>query len=56
MTRSIIKAVLKADVRAIVSKGWSARMSKEEDVELEFPDECYPVSHSLPFPLSEASV
>ncbi|KZS92128.1 UDP-Glycosyltransferase/glycogen phosphorylase [Sistotremastrum niveocremeum HHB9708] len=59
MTRSIIKAVLKADVRAIVSKGWSARMSKEDDVEIEFPDECYPIDklpHDWLFPQIDAAL
>jgi sterol 3beta-glucosyltransferase len=30
-------------VRAIVSKGWSARMSKGGDEDVAFPEECYPV-------------
>ncbi|ESK94997.1 glycosyltransferase family 1 protein [Moniliophthora roreri MCA 2997] len=34
VTLRIIKAVKKADVRAIISKGWSSRMSKEEEVEV----------------------
>lgn len=30
------------DVRAIISKGWSARMSKQQDLpEVEMPEECY---------------
>ena len=43
MTRSIIKAVLKSDVRAIVSKGWRARMSGKggEAEGDEYPEECY---------------
>jgi sterol 3beta-glucosyltransferase len=44
MTKNVIKAVLKSDVRAIISKGWSARMSKADDPEIEFPPECYSVS------------
>ena len=44
MTRAIVKAVLKSDVRAIVSKGWSARMSKSDEPEVELPPECYSVS------------
>lgn len=31
VTRNIIEAVKDADVRAIVSKGWSGRMSKKDD-------------------------
>ncbi|KAK7056827.1 hypothetical protein VNI00_002544 [Paramarasmius palmivorus] len=34
VTSRIIKAVKQADVRAIISKGWSARMSKEEEMEI----------------------
>lgn len=31
------------DVRAIISKGWSSRMSKKNDSDIEFPPECYPL-------------
>ena len=34
---------LTGDVRAIVSKGWSSRMSKPGEVETEMPPECYSV-------------
>ena len=44
MTRSILKAVKKSGVRAIISKGWSARMSKSNETDFEFPPECYVVS------------
>lgn len=37
------------DVRAIVSKGWSSRMSKPGEQEQEFPPECYPVCPIYPF-------
>ena len=30
-------------VRAIISKGWSARMSKSGDDDVVFPEECYSV-------------
>ena len=30
-------------VRAIISKGWSARMSKGGDDDVVFPEECYSV-------------
>lgn len=33
-------------VRAIIAKGWSSRMHKQEEHEIEFPPECYPVSVS----------
>ena len=56
MTRIIIEAVKKANVRAIVSKGWSGRMkdatsSKEPDVE--FPECIYSIDrvpHDWLFP------
>ncbi|KAJ7069825.1 glycosyltransferase family 1 protein [Mycena amicta] len=49
VTARIVKAVLKSDVRAIISKGWSARMSKanDKDPEVEIPEECY-VVESIP--------
>ncbi|KAG9018544.1 hypothetical protein FRB90_011520 [Tulasnella sp. 427] len=44
MTRSIVKAVLKSDVRAILNKGWSARMaSNDNEPEVEIPPEVYEV-------------
>lgn len=33
-----------AGVRAIISKGWSDRLSKETDEEVKFPPECFSVS------------
>ncbi|KAJ7212149.1 glycosyltransferase family 1 protein [Mycena pura] len=49
VTARIVKAVLKSGVRAIISKGWSARMNKgvDKDPEVEMPPECYQVS-SIP--------
>ena len=49
MTRSIIKAVQKADVRAIIAKGWSNRGGEVGKDGLpivgEMPEDCcYPVS------------
>jgi len=60
VTERLIRAVLKSDVRAIISKGWSARgsKSKEED-EVVFPEECYSldrVPHDWLFPLLDAVV
>lgn len=50
-TKAIYEAVKKADVRAIVSKGWSARGSTkkqgQEEKEPEVPEECYVVD-SIP--------
>lgn len=31
MTRCVVEAVVQADVRAILSKGWSDRGSKDKD-------------------------
>ncbi|TDL23150.1 UDP-Glycosyltransferase/glycogen phosphorylase [Rickenella mellea] len=59
MTRSIIKAVLKSDVRAIISKGWSARMAKSDEPEIELPPECYTldkVPHDWLFPQIDAAL
>ncbi|KDQ13964.1 glycosyltransferase family 1 protein [Botryobasidium botryosum FD-172 SS1] len=60
MTKNIIKAVLKSDVRAIVSKGWSARMAKDTgEPEIEMPPECYSVDkipHDWLFPQIDAAL
>jgi len=59
VTERIIKAVLKSDVRAIISKGWSSRMSKKNDSDIEFPPECYPlekVPHDWLFPKIDAAL
>lgn len=58
MTKSIIKAVEKADVRAIIAKGWSSRGGDpaEEGASIEFPDSCFGVEkvpHGWLFPKSE---
>ncbi|KAF9049628.1 glycosyltransferase family 1 protein [Hymenopellis radicata] len=54
VTSRIIKAVLKSDVRAIISKGWSARMSGNDDGPApEYPPECYAlekIPHDWLFP------
>ncbi|KAJ7872594.1 glycosyltransferase family 1 protein [Mycena leptocephala] len=49
VTARIVMAVLKSGVRAIISKGWSARMSKanDKDPEVEIPEKCY-VVNSVP--------
>jgi sterol 3beta-glucosyltransferase len=48
MSRTIIDAVVKAGVRAIVSKGWSSRGSKKEsDALIEFPP-CIHLLASVP--------
>jgi len=59
MTRSIIKGVLKAGVRAIISKGWSDRMSKDTDETVAFPPECFSldkVPHDWLFPQMDAAM
>jgi len=51
---------LKSGVRAIISKGWSARMSKiAEEPEVEIPPECYQldkVPHDWLFPQIDAAL
>ncbi|KAF8631804.1 hypothetical protein AX17_005019 [Amanita inopinata Kibby_2008] len=54
ITAHIVKAVTQSGVRAIISKGWSNRMSKIPDAaEVEIPPECYmldKVPHDWLFP------
>ncbi|KAI0284043.1 hypothetical protein BGY98DRAFT_1183815 [Russula aff. rugulosa BPL654] len=60
VTERLIRAVLKSDVRAIISKGWSSRMAKpkgEDDVV--FPKECFLVDrvpHDWLFPQIDAAL
>ncbi|PPQ91672.1 hypothetical protein CVT25_012885 [Psilocybe cyanescens] len=61
VTATIFKAVLKSGVRAIVSKGWSARMSKPDDKDppVATPPECFlldKVPHDWLFPRIDAAV
>ncbi|QRW12822.1 glycosyltransferase family 1 protein [Ceratobasidium sp. AG-Ba] len=52
-------AVLKSDVRAILSKGWSARMSKDTGPEVELPPEVFSVDkipHDWLFPKIDAAL
>lgn len=59
VTERIIRGVLKSGVRAIVSKGWSARMSKGGDEDVAFPEECYSldkVPHDWLFPQIDAAL
>ncbi|KAJ8325557.1 Sterol 3-beta-glucosyltransferase [Batrachochytrium dendrobatidis] len=60
LTRTIIEAVKKAGVRAILSKGWSVRLAKDSatagqtETPIEYPDCIYPldkVPHDWLFPL-----
>ncbi|KAL5482822.1 hypothetical protein ACEPAI_9417 [Sanghuangporus weigelae] len=59
MTRSILKAVEKSGVRAIISRGWSSRMSKPSEIKFEFPPECYVIDkipHDWLFPQIDAAL
>lgn len=61
VTKSIIKGVNKADVRAIIAKGWSARDvdSAKNQEHVEFPDTCYSldkVPHAWLFPKIQAAL
>lgn len=61
VTARIVKAVLQSDVRAVISKGWSARMSKsnEQETEVEIPPECFlldKVPHDWLFPRIDAAL
>ncbi|KAJ4482174.1 glycosyltransferase family 1 protein [Lentinula aciculospora] len=58
VTSRIVEAVLRSDVRAIISKGWSARMSKTDGKEPSMPPECYQldnVPHDWLFPQIDAA-
>lgn len=48
MTQEVIDAVLKADVRCILSKGWSERISSKATEEVEDPDKPRPAEPELP--------
>ncbi|THV05295.1 UDP-Glycosyltransferase/glycogen phosphorylase [Dendrothele bispora CBS 962.96] len=60
VTSAIVQAVVKSDVRAIISKGWSARMNKDDkDPEPTIPPECYmldKVPHDWLFPRIDAAL
>lgn len=58
VTKSIVKGVEKADVRAIIAKGWSARDAKVADDE-PLPASCYSVDkvpHGWLFPKIDAAM
>ncbi|KNC98530.1 uncharacterized protein SPPG_06223 [Spizellomyces punctatus DAOM BR117] len=61
MTRTIISAVLKSNVRAILSKGWSGRLATSTPSEpITYPPQIYPLTkpapHSFLFPLCTAAI
>ncbi|GMG19795.1 unnamed protein product [Ambrosiozyma monospora] len=59
LTRAICKAVVEADVRCIMNKGWSDRLGTKTGVEVEIPPEVYnagAVPHDWLFPQLDAAV
>lgn len=59
LTEAIAEAVLNADVRCILNKGWSDRLKKEEEAEVELPKEIYDagsIPHEWLFPRIDAAV
>lgn len=42
VTKAVVKAVIDADVRVILSKGWSDRLDKVKE-EVELPEEIFSV-------------
>ncbi|THG98495.1 hypothetical protein EW026_g3693 [Hermanssonia centrifuga] len=59
MTEHIVQAVTKSGVRAVISRGWSNRMSKVTESDVEIPEECYmidKVPHDWLFPLMDAAL
>lgn len=62
VTRNIVKAVDKADVRAIIAKGWSSKgadPNKEKSDEPSYSSNCYPVDkvpHGWLFPKIKAAL
>ncbi|KAK6460578.1 sterol 3-beta-glucosyltransferase [Scheffersomyces coipomensis] len=60
LTKAIVDAVLEADVRCILNKGWSDRMSQDKnEPEIELPPEIYnsgSIPHDWLFPKIDAAV
>ncbi|KAG6836685.1 Sterol 3-beta-glucosyltransferase [Arthromyces matolae] len=61
VTERLVKAVVQSDVRAIIVKGWSMRMSKHstEEDHTKIPPECYlldRVPHDWLFPQIDAAL
>ncbi|CAH6722055.1 sterol 3-beta-glucosyltransferase [[Candida] jaroonii] len=60
LTEAVIEAVQEADVRCILNKGWSDRLSKDKnELELELPPEIYnsgAIPHDWLFPRIDAAV
>ncbi|RLV90924.1 Sterol 3-beta-glucosyltransferase [Spathaspora sp. JA1] len=58
LTKAVVEAVVKSDVRCILNKGWSDRLTKQE-VEVEFPKEIFNagnIPHDWLFPRIDAVV
>lgn len=62
LTKAVIESVLEADVRCILNKGWSDRLSEkhnQKNVEVELPPEIYnsgAIPHDWLFPRIDAAV
>ncbi|ONH65121.1 Sterol 3-beta-glucosyltransferase [Cyberlindnera fabianii] len=59
LTKAVIDAVVDADVRCILNKGWSERLGGSKDVEIDLPDEVYnagALPHDWLFPQIDAAV
>ena len=59
MTKAVIEAVLEADVRCILNKGWLDRLLKEKKPEIQLPPEIYDaglIPHDWLFPKIDAAV
>ncbi|KAH3680236.1 hypothetical protein WICMUC_000417 [Wickerhamomyces mucosus] len=59
LTQAVIDAVLDADVRCILNKGWSERLGGSNTVEVPLPPEIYnsgAIPHDWLFPLIDAAV
>ncbi|CCE85519.1 Piso0_005120 [Millerozyma farinosa CBS 7064] len=59
LTKAIAEAVLNADVRCILNRGWSDRLKKEDESEVELPKEIYDagtIPHEWLFPRIDAAV
>ncbi|ODV85021.1 glycosyltransferase family 1 protein [[Candida] arabinofermentans NRRL YB-2248] len=59
LTKAVCNAVVEADVRCIMNKGWSDRLGAKSNVEIELPKEVYnagSVPHDWLFPQLDATV
>ncbi|RCK59095.1 Sterol 3-beta-glucosyltransferase [Candida viswanathii] len=61
LTKAVVEAVKRADVRCILNKGWSDRLDKKgkDDIEVELPPEVYnsgAIPHDWLFPRVDAAV